>query len=69
MIRMIGTVILLIGLAVTAYGAVAFFLVQSLPPNGGPNGRLPSVYILFGGMAGMFLGMVVRGLGLGVTKK
>jgi len=59
-LRTAGTVVLVLGAVVTAYAAVAFFLVNQLPPNGGFSGRLPSLYLLFAGMAGMFVGSVVR---------
>jgi hypothetical protein len=58
--RGIGTAILAAGLVVLAYGAVAFWLVQSLPPNGGASGRLPSLYVMGVGILGAIIGMVVR---------
>lgn len=61
-VRKLGTVILVLGVAVLVYGALAFFLVRSLPPNGGSAGRLPSLYVLFVGMGIMLFGAVVRGL-------
>jgi hypothetical protein len=68
MARKLGTGILVIGIAVLAYGALAFFIKNDLPPNGGPSGRLPSLYVLFAGMAAMLLGMTVRGLRIGAAK-
>ena len=62
--RTIGLVILLLGLAVCAYGAVGFWVYNNLPPNDEFNGRSPSLYVIFGGMAGMLLGAAVRGLRL-----
>ena len=44
--RRIGTVLLAIGLAVLAYGAIGFWLIKSLPPNGGTIGRLPSLRLV-----------------------
>ena len=68
--RAIGTAILAAGLVVLAYGAVAFWLIKSLPPNGGPNGRLPSLYMMGAGIIGAIIGMVVRDLRLaGRAKK
>jgi len=52
------------GVATSAYGAVAFWILHSLPPNGGGSGRLPSLYVLVGGMAAMLLGLVIRDLRL-----
>src|SRR5262245_61572653 len=55
----IGTVILLIGAATAIYSAVAFFLVNDLPPNNQAS-RLPSLYLLFAGMFVMFVGTAMR---------
>ncbi|MEM6471671.1 MAG: hypothetical protein AAF802_19075 [Planctomycetota bacterium] len=60
--KKVGTFILIAGLAVLAYGTVAFWLVQSLPPNGGANGRLPSLYVIAGGIVVVLVGFAVRGL-------
>ena len=54
------TTVLIAAVLVTAYGAIAFFVMQSLPPNGGDSGRLPSLYIILGGLAGMLVGAVGR---------
>lgn len=62
--KTIGAAIAVVGLAVLAYGAVAFWLLQFLPRNGGPNGRLPSLYVIFAGIAAVLVGMVVRGVRL-----
>ena len=67
-IQKIGTAILLVGVIVEAYGAVAFFINTSLPPNGGASSRLPSLYVLFVGMGAMLLGVIVRGIRIGVAK-
>ena len=64
-LQTIGTVILLAGAAILAYGAAGFWLMPTLPPNGGVNGRLPSLYVLAGGMAVAFVGLVVRGFRVG----
>jgi hypothetical protein len=66
--KAIGTVILLVGLTVLVYGAVAFWLINSLPPNGGASGRLPSLYVMGAGMVVALTGLVVRDLG-GRNKK
>ena len=55
MTRKFGNGILLISAIVAMYGALAFFLINGLPPNGEAHGRLPSLYILFGGISGMLL--------------
>lgn len=60
MVKKIFTTLLIATILVTAYGAVAFFLVQTLPPNGGTNGRLPSLYIMLGGIIGMLVGAAGR---------
>jgi uncharacterized membrane protein len=57
---MVGTGILILGLLVLAYGAVAFWLINSLPPNGGAQGRLPSLYVMGGGIVGVLIGLAMR---------
>jgi hypothetical protein len=64
MTRKFGNGILLISAIVAVYGALAFFLITSLPPNGEAYGRLPSLYILFGGISGMLVGIAFGGLRL-----
>ena len=61
----IGTGILLFGLAVLAYGATAFWLINSLPPNGGANGRLPSLYVMGIGIVVAVIGLIARDLRVG----
>lgn len=58
--RKIGTGILAIGLAVLAYGAIGFWIRNSLPPNGGANGRLPSLYVMSTGVVVAVVGLVAR---------
>ena len=60
--RQLGSVIFALGLLTTLYGATAFWLVKTLPPNGGPSGRLPSLYLLAVGMGAMLLGLAIRNL-------
>ena len=60
--RAIGTAILAAGLVVLTYGAVAFWLIKSLPPNGGSSGRLPSLYVIGAGIIAAIIGMAVRDL-------
>jgi hypothetical protein len=60
----IGLAILLAGLGVAVYGAVAFWVLQGLPPNNSSSGRLPSLYMLFGGMGLLLLGLTIRNLRL-----
>lgn len=60
--KALGTVMLLGSLIVMAYGAVAFWLIRWLPPNGGPTGRLPSLYVMGAGIIGAIVGLVVRDL-------
>ena len=69
MARTIGIAILLVGAGVTAYAALAFSLINPLPPNSPTAGRLPSLWLMFGGMAGMLLGSVIRGFGCRTTKE
>jgi hypothetical protein len=64
-LRKIGTVVLAVGLAMLAYGAVAFWLINALPPNGGANGRLPSLYVMGIGIAVAIVGLIARGLRFG----
>jgi hypothetical protein len=60
--RTIGTAVLVAGLLLSAYGAVAFWLIQRLPPNGGASGRLPSLYVMGVGLAVSFIGLMARDL-------
>ena len=69
MARTIGIGVLLVGAGVMVYAAVAFFLINQLPPNSATGGCLPSLWLMFGGMAAMLLGAVVRGLGRGAPGK
>ena len=55
-----GTAILGAGIAVLAYGAVGFWIIKTLPPNGGPTGRLPSLYAMGGGILITIAGLVMR---------
>ncbi len=57
-----GTSVFIVGLVVLAYGAIAFWLVPSLPPNGGTNGRLPSLLVMGAGIVLTLIGLAVRGL-------
>jgi hypothetical protein len=59
----VGTAVLVGGLATLAYGALAFWVFISLPPNGGASGRLPSLYMMGVGIAITLVGLTVRGLG------
>jgi hypothetical protein len=59
LLRKSGNLVFVVGAAITAYAAVAVFVRQDLPPNNGA-GRLPSLYLLFGGMAILFVGTVIR---------
>lgn len=63
-----GSAILLMGLALLVYGAIAFWVAPWLPPNGGPSGRLPSVYLLGAGVVVALAGMAVRDLRVGKKK-
>jgi peptidoglycan/LPS O-acetylase OafA/YrhL len=60
--KVVGTVILLVGLAVLVYGAIAFWIVPSLPPNNISNGRLPSLYVMGLGILVAVVGLVARDL-------
>ncbi|GIW96263.1 MAG: hypothetical protein KatS3mg110_4304 [Pirellulaceae bacterium] len=62
LIRRVGTVVLIVGAVVLSYGAVGYWIIPSLPPNGGAYGRLPSVYVMGVGMVGALLGLVLRGM-------
>jgi len=58
----IGLTVCLIGAGISAYGAVAFWILNRLPPNDETSGRLPSLYVLFGGMALLLVGLTIRNL-------
>ena len=64
-LRKIGMVVFIVGVVFLTYGAVAFWLINSLPPNGGANGRLPSLYLMAVGMIVTLIGLSVRGLPFG----
>jgi hypothetical protein len=59
LLHRLGTLVLIVGIAVSLYAATAFFLRNELPPNS-ETSRLPSLYLLFAGMAVMFVGTAVR---------
>lgn len=61
-LRLLATCVMVLSLALLAYGAVGFWLVPSLPPNGGVNGRLPSVYVMGVGILATMVGLVLRSL-------
>jgi drug/metabolite transporter (DMT)-like permease len=54
-----GNLVFAVGSILTIYAALAFFLLQSLPPNT-PASRLPSLYLLFTGMVILLVGAVAR---------
>ena len=58
--QVIGIATLMIGLIVLGYGVVGFWLIPSLPPNGGIYGRIPSVSVMVAGMVTSLLGLMVR---------
>ena len=63
--RKIGTAILVLGLLILTYGAVGFWLINTLPPNGGAYGRLPSLYVTGVGIVVSVVGLAARGLRFG----
>src|SRR5262245_35768319 len=67
-VKVVGTVILIAGLAVLVYGAVAFWIVPSLPPNDAAS-RLPSVYVMGAGIVTALVGLTVKSLQGKSTKK
>lgn len=60
----IGAGVLILGLMVLAYGAVGFWLINNLPPNGGAQGRLPSLYVMGIGIVLSTIGLSIRGFRL-----
>lgn len=58
--RLVGAIVLAVGLIVLAYGVTAFWLLTSLPPNGGAYGRLPSLYLMLGGIVTTLIGLATR---------
>ena len=52
--------VLATGLVVLAYGAVGFWIINTLPPNGGASGRLPSLYVMGAGIVLSVVGLVAR---------
>lgn len=64
-LRNIGTAILTVGLAILAYGAIGFWFINSLPPNGGASGRLPSLYVMAVGIVVAVVGLIARDLRIG----
>lgn len=67
-VNAIGTVILIVGLAVIAYGAVAFWIVRALPPNDATS-RLPSLYVMGAGIITALVGLTFKSLQGKSTKK
>ena len=61
-VQAIGTAVLIGGVVTLAYGALAFWVFPFLPPNGGVNGRLPSLYTLGIGIVATLVGLALRGL-------
>ena len=49
----------MVGIAALAYGAVAFWLVQSQPTNSADS-RLPSLYLMGGVILVAVIGLVLR---------
>ena len=62
--KAIGTAVGTLGLVTLVYGAVAFWLIQSLPPNSGMSGRLPSLYVMGAGIVLVLGGLAARDLRL-----
>lgn len=58
--RGIGTGVLVMGLLVLAYGAIALWIIPILPPNEPTTGRLNSLYVLGAGMIISLIGLAVR---------
>src|SRR4051812_45357860 len=56
------TTIVVLGLAALAYGALGFWIVPALPPNSGWSGRLPSLYVMGGGMLAAVAGLATKSL-------
>jgi len=67
-VNAIGTVILIAGLAVLTYGAVAFWIIPSLPPNDAAS-RLPSLYVMGAGIVTALVGLTFKSLQGKSTKK
>jgi hypothetical protein len=63
-----GTAILIAGLAVLIYGAVAFWIIPSLPPNDASS-RLPSLYVMGAGIITALVGLTFKSLQGKSTKK
>lgn len=58
--RKIGTGVLVVGLATLAYGAIAFWIIPTLPPNEPATGRLNSLFVLGAGAAASLIGLAIR---------
>src|SRR5438128_772211 len=58
----IGTAILVIGLALLAYGAFTFWIMPLLPPNTAWSGRLPSLYCMGAGIFAALIGLTLNSL-------
>jgi hypothetical protein len=68
-LKFAGGVVLLIGIILLGYGAAAFWWKPTLPPNNREFGRLPSVYVMGGGIAVSLIGLVMRTLGRGKSSQ
>lgn len=66
-LRDTGTGLLCLGLGLLVYGALGFWVFQTLPPNGGASGRLPSIYVMGSGILALLIGSGLRGMAGKVT--
>lgn len=66
--KKLGTILLVVGIASLAYGAIGFWVVKSLPPNGA-SGRLPSVYVMGVGIVITLVGSTIRDFRVSGKKK
>ncbi|QDV25899.1 hypothetical protein [Aureliella helgolandensis] len=58
--RKFGTGVFVIGIVTLAYGAVAFWIIPSLPPNELSTGRFNSLFVLGAGMIISLCGLAIR---------
>ena len=68
MVYKFGSILKIIGLVALFYAVVAFFVLQSLPPNTAKS-RLPSLYLQIGSVAVWLLGSAACTFGKAPAKK
>jgi hypothetical protein len=67
--KKIGTFVATAGVLILGYGALASFVIPTLPPNAAHTGRMNSIYLMAIGAALSLSGLALRDLRLGRKKQ